>query len=150
MQFFLPASSSESVLSKAEVKLVGRVPSSHARGQWFEPRCWQYFKLLLDPGDFHTNPSGLLSFNKSETVLWTIAKIYRYTFFFENKAFYHLFKTFIWYLSSNSVQHCYYPAEMKNCIWVFHLSIAMRTNSLNWCILVSISKNVAFEMVRIY
>ena len=32
------------------------------------------FKLLLDPGDFHSNPSGLLSFNKSETVLWTIAK----------------------------------------------------------------------------
>ena len=30
---------------------------------------------MLDPGDFHSNPSGLLSFNKSETVLWTIAKI---------------------------------------------------------------------------
>ena len=56
MQFFLPASSSESVLSKAEVKLVGRVPSSHARGQRFEPRCWQYFKLLLDPGDFSLQP----------------------------------------------------------------------------------------------
>lgn len=53
----------------------GSVPSSHARGQRFEPRRWQYFKLLLDPGDFHSNPSGLLSFNKSETVLWTIAKI---------------------------------------------------------------------------
>ena len=51
----------------------GSVPSSHARGQRFEPRRWQYFKLLLDPGDFHSNPSGLLSFNKSETVLWTIA-----------------------------------------------------------------------------
>jgi hypothetical protein len=24
---------------------------------------------------FHSNPSGLLSFNKSEKVLWTIAKI---------------------------------------------------------------------------
>ena len=24
---------------------------------------------------FHSNPSGLLSFNKSETVLWTIAKL---------------------------------------------------------------------------
>ena len=43
--------------------------------QWFEPRRRQYFKLLLDLGDFHSNPSGLLSFNKSETVLWTIAKI---------------------------------------------------------------------------
>ena len=53
----------------------GSVPSSHARGQWFEPRRRKYFKLLLDPGDFHSNPSGLLSFNKSETVLWTIAKI---------------------------------------------------------------------------
>ena len=48
----------------------------HARGHWFEPQRRQYFKLLLDPGDFHSNPSGLLSFNKSETVLlWTIAKI---------------------------------------------------------------------------
>ena len=53
----------------------GSVPSYHARGQRFEPRCQQYFKLLLDPGDFHSNPSGLLSFNKSEKVLWTIAKI---------------------------------------------------------------------------
>ena len=53
----------------------GSVPSSHARGQRFEPQRRQYFKLLLDPGDFHSNPSGLLSFNKSETVLWTIAKI---------------------------------------------------------------------------
>ena len=53
----------------------GSVPSSHARGQRFEPRRRQYFKLLLDLGDFHSNPSGLLSFNKSETVLWTIAKI---------------------------------------------------------------------------
>ena len=35
----------------------------------------QYFKLLLDPGDFHSNSSGLLSFNKSETVLWKVAKI---------------------------------------------------------------------------
>ena len=43
----------------------GSVPSSHAKGQQFEPRCRQYFKLLLDPGDFHSNPSGLLSFNKS-------------------------------------------------------------------------------------
>ena len=51
------------------------IPSSHATGQRFEPRHRQYFKLLLDPGDFHSNPSGLLSFNKSETVLWTIAKI---------------------------------------------------------------------------
>ena len=32
-------------------------------------------KLLLDPGDLHSNPSRLLSFNKSETLLWTIAKI---------------------------------------------------------------------------
>ena len=53
----------------------GSVPSSHARGQRFEPRRRQYFKLLLDPGDFHSNPSRLLSFNKSKTVLWTIAKI---------------------------------------------------------------------------
>ena len=53
----------------------GSVPSSRARGQLFEPRCWHYLKLMLDPGDFHSNPSGLLSFNKSETVLWTIAKI---------------------------------------------------------------------------
>ena len=52
---------------------------SHARGKWFEPRCRQYYKLLLDPGDFHSNPSGLLSFNKSETVLWTIAKILNYS-----------------------------------------------------------------------
>ena len=51
------------------------VPSSHARGQRFEPRRRQYFKLLLDPGDFHSDPRGLLSFHKSETVLWTIAKI---------------------------------------------------------------------------
>ena len=54
----------------------GSVPSSHARGQQFEPRRRQYFKLLLDPGDFHSNPSRLLSFSKSETVLWTLAKIY--------------------------------------------------------------------------
>ena len=54
----------------------GSVPSSHARGQRFEPRRRQYFKLLLDLGDFHSNPSTLLSFNKSETVLWTIAKYY--------------------------------------------------------------------------
>ena len=62
------------------VKLVcrGSVPSSHARGQRFEPRRRQYFKLLLDPGDFHSNPSRLLSFNKSETVLWTIAKMLLY------------------------------------------------------------------------
>ena len=53
----------------------GSVPSSYARGQRFEPWRRQYFKLLLDPGDFHSNPSRLLSFNKSETVLWTIAKI---------------------------------------------------------------------------
>ena len=53
----------------------GSVPSSQARGQWFKPRRQQYFKLLLDPGDFHSNPSRLLSFNKSETVLWTIAKL---------------------------------------------------------------------------
>ena len=53
----------------------GSFPSSHARGQRFEPRRQQYFKLLLDPGDFHSNPSGLLYFNKSETVLWTITKI---------------------------------------------------------------------------
>ena len=49
--------------------------SSHARGQRFEPRRWQYFKLLLDLRDFHSNPSRLLSFNKSETVLWTIPKL---------------------------------------------------------------------------
>ena len=30
----------------------GSVSSSHARGQRFEPQRWQYFKLLLDPGDF--------------------------------------------------------------------------------------------------
>ena len=24
----------------------------------FEPRCRQYFKLLLDSGDFHSNPGG--------------------------------------------------------------------------------------------
>ena len=39
-----------------------------------ELRRRQYFKLLLDPGNFHSNPSGFLFFNKSETVLWTIAK----------------------------------------------------------------------------
>ena len=58
----------------------GSVSSSNGRGQRFEPRCRQYFKLLLDPGDFHSNHSGLLSFNKSETVLWTIAKYYYYLF----------------------------------------------------------------------
>ena len=52
----------------------GSVPNSHARGQRFEPRRRQYFKLLLDPGDFHSIPSRLLSFNKSESVLWTLAK----------------------------------------------------------------------------
>ena len=57
----------------------GSFPSSHARGQRFQPRHRQYFKLLLDPGDFHSNPSGLLSFNKSETVLWTIAKLLLYS-----------------------------------------------------------------------
>ena len=46
-------------------------------GQQFETQHQQNFKLLLDPGDFHSNLSGLLSFNKSEKVLWTIAKIYR-------------------------------------------------------------------------
>ena len=56
----------------------GSVPSFHARGQRFEPRHRLYFNLLLDPGDFHSNPSGLLSFNKSEKVLWTIAKILLY------------------------------------------------------------------------
>ena len=30
----------------------GSVPSSHARGHRFEPQRRQYFKLLLDPGDF--------------------------------------------------------------------------------------------------
>jgi hypothetical protein len=39
------------------------------------PNAGSISKLLLDPGDFHSNPSGLLSFNKSETVLWTIAKV---------------------------------------------------------------------------
>ena len=34
----------------------GSVPSSHARGQRFEPRRRQYFKLLLDPGDFSLQP----------------------------------------------------------------------------------------------
>ena len=29
----------------------GSVPSSHAMGQRFQPRRWQYFKLLLDPAD---------------------------------------------------------------------------------------------------
>ena len=29
------------------------------------PRRRQYFKLLVDPGDFHSNPSGFLSFNTS-------------------------------------------------------------------------------------
>ena len=29
---------------------------------------------------YHSNPSGLLSFNKSETVLWTIAKIKKIKF----------------------------------------------------------------------
>ena len=43
----------------------GSVPIFHARGQQFEPRHRQYFKLLLDPGDFHSNPSRLLSFNIS-------------------------------------------------------------------------------------
>jgi hypothetical protein len=41
------------------------------------PNADSFSKLLLDPGDFHSNPSGLPSFNKSETVLWTIAKILR-------------------------------------------------------------------------
>ena len=36
-----------------------------------------YF-LRIDQGNFHSKPSGLLSFNKSETVLWTIAKILYY------------------------------------------------------------------------
>ena len=63
----------------------GSVPSSHARGQQFEPRRRQYFKLLLDPGDFHSNPSGLLSFNKSETVLWTTAKYYYYYYFVQHE-----------------------------------------------------------------
>ena len=39
------------------------------------PNTGSISKLLLDPGDFHSNPSGLLSFNKSATVLRTIAKI---------------------------------------------------------------------------
>ena len=56
----------------------GSVPSSHASGQQFEPRRQQYFILLLDPGEFHSTPSGLLSFHKSETGLWTIAKYYYY------------------------------------------------------------------------
>ena len=34
----------------------GSVPSSHTRGQRFEPRRRQYFKLLLDPGDFSLQP----------------------------------------------------------------------------------------------
>ena len=34
----------------------GSIPSSHARGQRFEPQRWQYFKLLLDPGDFSLQP----------------------------------------------------------------------------------------------
>ena len=34
----------------------GNVPSSHARGQRFEPRRRQYLKLLLDQGYFHSNP----------------------------------------------------------------------------------------------
>ena len=53
------------------------VPNSHARGQRFEPRRQQYYKPMLDPRDFHSNPSGLLSFNKSETVLSTYQKILR-------------------------------------------------------------------------
>ena len=38
--------------------------------------------IHVNPADFHSNPSGLLSFNKSETVLWTIAKIYKYIYKF--------------------------------------------------------------------
>ena len=34
----------------------GSVPSSYARGQQFEPRCRQYLKLLLDPGDLSLKP----------------------------------------------------------------------------------------------
>ena len=45
-----PGSSNRSSWSK------GRVPSSHARGQRFKPRRRQYFKLLLDPGDFSLQP----------------------------------------------------------------------------------------------
>ena len=35
------------------------VPSSHARGQRFKPRHPQYFKLLLDPGDFSLQPQRI-------------------------------------------------------------------------------------------
>ena len=37
----------------------GSVPSSHARGQWFKPQRRQYFKLLLDPGDFLLEPQQI-------------------------------------------------------------------------------------------
>ena len=55
------------------------IPSSHARKQRFKPWRRQYFILLLDPA------RGLLSFSKSETVLWTIAKMLLHYYNVKNK-----------------------------------------------------------------
>ena len=95
------------------------------------PNTGSISKLLLDPGDFHSNPSGLLSVNKSEKVLWTIAKILLlldgggqvmlYTHFSVSKVYSNVFwwvLIFIYkvckkYFGFRFLIHCYGPFGKK-------------------------------------
>ena len=61
-------------IGQAGLEAAFQVPMPRDSGS--SPDTGSISKLLLDPGDFHSNQGRLLSFNKSETVLWTIAKIY--------------------------------------------------------------------------
>ena len=47
----------ETVTGQAGIEAAFQVPMPR-----FKPRCWQYFKLLLDPGDFHCNPSNKVTY----------------------------------------------------------------------------------------
>ena len=61
-------------IKRRSQQLRGSVPSSHARGQRFEPRCRQYFKLLCDwslSWFGYSSNSGILTPPLTETRQYT-------------------------------------------------------------------------------
>ena len=60
------------VLGQAGLETVFQVPMPGDSG--LSPDAGSISNYCLIQEIYHSNPSGLLSFNKSEKVLWTIAK----------------------------------------------------------------------------
>ena len=71
---------------QAGLEAVFQVPMPGDSGS--SPDAGSISNYCLTQEIFHSNPSELLSFNKSEKVLWTLAKYYYYYYYIVNSQYF--------------------------------------------------------------